>query len=121
MAIHSFKDLISWQKSHELVIEIYRVTEGFPAKEQFGLTNQIRRAVVSVASNLAEGFGRRSPADKSHFYDMARASLHEVQAQLLIAKDVHFLDSVSYDVIERMSEECHKLITGLLNKTKSFE
>ncbi len=121
MTMHSFMDLTSWQRSHQLVIDIYRATENFPAKEQFGLTNQIRRAAVSIASNLAEGFGRRSVADKSHFYDMARASLHEVQAQLLIARDVGYLVQESYATIKDLSEECHKLITGLLNKTKTFE
>lgn len=119
--MHSFRDLTSWQKSHELTVKVYLATENFPKTEQFGLTNQVRRAAVSVASNLAEGFGRRSVADKSHFYDMARASLHEVQAQLLIAKDVGFLDRQSYDLLENISVECHKLITGLLNKTRTFE
>jgi four helix bundle protein len=119
--ITSFKDLIAWQKAHLLAIEIYKTTENFPKSEQFGLTNQIRRASVSVASNIAEGFGRRTGADRVHFYDMARGSLHETQAQLLIAKDVGFLSEDPYAVVEAMSTECHKLLTGLINKTRSLD
>ena len=118
MSIHTFKDLVAWQKSHLLVLEIYRVTKDFPAHEQFGLTNQIRRAAVSVVSNIAEGFGRRTVADRVYFYDMARASLHEVQAQLTVAKDIQYLSAHDYPILEEASVECHKLLTGLINKTK---
>ncbi|MBL8122213.1 four helix bundle protein [Candidatus Saccharibacteria bacterium] len=115
--ITDFKDLVAWQKAHRLAVNIYKATEDFPKNEQFGLTNQIRRAAVSVSSNIAEGFGRRTKADRAHFYDMARASLHEVQAQLLIAKDVNFLPGLSYTELEARSVECHKILTGLINKT----
>lgn len=117
--IHTFKDLIAWQKSHEFVIEIYQVTSKFPSHEQFGLTNQVRRAAVSIVSNIAEGFGRRSVADRARFYDMARASLYEVQAQLLVAKDVNFLNTEKYLELETVGMICHKLLTGLINKTKA--
>lgn len=119
--IRDFKDLIAWQKAHLLAVEIYKTTENFPRSEQFGLTNQIRRASVSVVSNIAEGFGRRTGADRVHFYDMARGSLHETQAQLLIAKDVGFLSEDPYTKIEEMSIECHKLLTGLINKTRTLD
>ena len=119
MSIHTFKDLIAWQKSHHLVLEIYKQTGTFPTHEQFGLTNQLRRAAVSVVSNIAEGFGRRMVADRVHFYDMARASLHEVQAQLLVAQDIGFISETAYAKLDEVSVECHKLLTGLINKTKS--
>lgn len=119
--IRDFKDLIAWQKAHLLTVEVYKSTEKFPKTEQFGLINQIRRASVSVASNIAEGFGRRTGADRVHFYDMARGSLHETQAQLLIAKDVGFLSEDPYTTIEAMSTECHKLLTGLINKTRTLD
>lgn len=118
--IKDFRDIIAWQKAHVLAVEIYKNTKDFPQEEQFGLTNQIRRAAVSVSSNIAEGFGRRSNADRVHFYDMARASLHEVQAQLLIAKDVGFLINDLYTGLEEKGTECHKLLTGLINKTKTL-
>ena len=117
--IRDFKDLIAWQKAHLLAIDIYKATELFPKSEQFGLTNQVRRAAVSVVSNIAEGFGRRTKADRVHFYDMARASLHEVQAQILIAKDVHYLMPEVYEKIESKAIESHKILTGLINKTNS--
>lgn len=119
MAIQNFKDLIAWQKSHILVLDIYKATSTFPNNEQFGLTNQLRRAAVSIVSNIAEGFGRRSSADRTHFYDMARASLNEVQAQLLVARDVSFITSDTHEKLEASSIECHKLLTGLINKTKN--
>ena len=117
--IRDFKDLIAWQKAHLLAIDIYKATESFPKSEQFGLTNQVRRASVSVVSNIAEGFGRRTKADRVHFYDMARASLHEVQAQILIAKDVRYLSPDVYEAIESKAVENHKILTGLINKTNS--
>lgn len=117
--ITDFKDLVAWQKAHRLAVDIYKSTDLFPKSEQFGLTNQIRRAIVSVASNIAEGFGRRTKADRIHFYDMARASLHEVQAQLLIARDVQYMKAETYAQLEEKSVECHKILTGLINKTNS--
>lgn len=120
-AIQGFKDIIAWQKSHQLAVTIYKITASFPKTEQFGLTNQIRRASVYIASNIAEGFGRRTSGDRSHFYDMARGSLHETQAQLLIARDVGFLSEDLYTVVEEMGIECHKLLTGLINKTRSLD
>lgn len=119
--ITDFKDLITWQKAHKLAVAVYKATASFPKTEQFGLTNQVRRASVSVASNLAEGFGRRTAADRVHFYDMARGSLHETQAQLFIAKDVGFLSDDLYVKLEEISIETHKVLTGLINKTKSLD
>ncbi|MGB4799900.1 MAG: four helix bundle protein [Candidatus Saccharimonadales bacterium] len=118
-AIKDFKDLFAWQKAHKLSVATYRSTKSFPKDEMFGLTNQLRRASVSVTSNIEEGFGRRTPADRVHFYDMARGSLHEVQAQILIAKDVDYLNVVAYQQLDEMSTECHKILTGLINKTNS--
>jgi four helix bundle protein len=117
MSIHTFRDLIAWQKSHALTLDIYKITKEFPKDEIFGLTNQIRRAAVSIVSNIAEGFGRRSAADRTHFYDMARASLHEVQAQLLVARDVGYIGSRVHEELDEASIECHKVLTGLINKT----
>lgn len=117
MSIHTFRDLIAWQKSHSLTLDIYKQTKQFPKDEIFGLTNQLRRASVSVVSNIAEGFGRRSVADRVHFYDMARASLHEVQAQLQVAQDVGYLSYEAHQELDSLSVECHKLLTGLINKT----
>jgi len=90
--IQSFTDLVTWQEGHKLVLDIYKSTKSFPKEEMFGLTNQIRRAVVSITSNIAEGFNRKSIKDKTHFYVMAHGSVAEVQNQLLIARDVQYLE-----------------------------
>ena len=75
--IKDFKDIVAWQKAHAFAVQVYKTTNTFSKNEQFGLTNQTRRAAVSVASNIAEGFGRRTAAERARFYDMARGSLHE--------------------------------------------
>jgi four helix bundle protein len=116
--IKSFTDLTAWQKAHALAVAIYKATIEFPTNEQFGLTNQIRRAAVSVTSNIAEGFGRRSKADRTHFYDMARASLAETQSQLLLARDVGYLAAPVFTVLATQSVEVHKIMTGLINATR---
>lgn len=116
--IKSFTDLTSWQKAHALAVAIYKETAYFPASEQFGLTNQLRRASYSVTSNIAEGFGRRTVADRTHFYDMARASVAEIQSQLLLARDVGYLPRIKFDKLAPKSVEAHKVITGLINATR---
>lgn len=116
--IKSFTDLNAWREAHMFVVLIYKKTKDFPKDEQFGLTNQIRRAAVSITSNIAEGFGRRSSKDRVHFYDMARASLSEVQSQLMVAKDVGYLDEIMFNELANQSVECYKVLTGLINATK---
>ncbi|MGB2787023.1 MAG: four helix bundle protein [Candidatus Saccharimonadaceae bacterium] len=119
--IKSFTDLAAWQKSHGLVVMIYKATQGFPKEEVFALTSQLRRAAVSVTSNIAEGFGRRTKADRSHFYDMARASLAEVQSQLLVARDVGYMLPAEFGNLADKSVECHKILTGLIKATKGLD
>lgn len=111
--IRSFTDLYAWQEGHKLVLKIYRVTENFPNKETFGLTNQMRRASVSVTSNIAEGFSRNTVKDKVQFYSMAQGSLTELQNQLIIARDVKYLKKEDFDKIANQTITVHKLITGL--------
>ena len=89
--IRSFTDLESWKEAHKMAIDIYRATEDFPQKEVFGLTNQIRRASVSIVSNIAEGFSRQTAKEKAQFYYISKGSNAEVQSQLLIARDIGYL------------------------------
>ena len=117
--IKSFTDLIAWKEGHSLVIEIYDITKKFPKDEQFGLTNQIRRAVVSITSNIAEGFSRQSLKEKAQFYSMALGSLTEVQNQLLIARDIKYLDSKIFDKIADRTVLINKLLNGLIKSIKS--
>lgn len=118
VSIKSFTDLDTWKQGHILVLRVYELTKLFPKDEQFGLTNQMRRAVVSVTSNIAEGFSRLSYNDKAHFYSMAHGSLTEVQNQLIVARDVKYIASDRFDQIARQSVVVHKLLTGLIKSTK---
>lgn len=89
----NFKELIVWQKAHQLVLEIYRFTRNFPMDERFGLTSQVRRAAISVPANIAEGFPKRSAGDKTRFFNIAQGSLEEVHYYLILAKDLGYGDS----------------------------
>jgi len=112
--IQKFQDLLAWQESHKLVLFIYEITKQFPQEEKFGLSNQIRRAVVSISSNIAEGFGRGSAKDKQHFFIMAKTSLSEVENQLIIARDLTYMTSKKYiEGIEKI-ELIHRLLGGLI-------
>ena len=113
--IRHFTDLQAWQKNHTLVLEIYRITKQFPKDELLGLVSQIRRAVVSITSNIAEGFGRYYFKDKSRFYVMARGSSTEVQNQLIIAKDLGYITEDSFNKIKIVSFEGYKLICGIIS------
>ncbi len=117
--LHSFKDLRAWQEAHALVLEIYRITRSFPKEELFGLTSQIRRAAVSVTSNIAEGFNRSSSKEKVQFYSMALGSLAEVQNQLEIARDIDYLDATTFSRVSARSVTVHKLLNGLIKSTRS--
>lgn len=117
--IKSFTALIAWKEAHKLVIEIYNMTKKLPKEEQFGLTNQIRRAVVSVSSNIAEGFSRRTRDEKNRFYFMAQGSLTEVQNQLLVAKDVGYINQNIFKKVADQTVIVNKLINGLIKSSNS--
>ena len=116
--IKSFTDLDTWKEGHKLVVLIYRITKNFSLDEQFGLTSQIRRAAVSVTSNIAEGFSRSSYGDKGHFFTIAHGSLTEVQNQLLISRDVGYLSQAEFDKLAEQTVVIHKLLNGLIKSTK---
>jgi len=116
--ILAFTDLKAWQESHKLAVSIYRDTRKFPKEEMYGLTSQIRRAGVSVTSNIAEGFSRDTYPDKAHFYVMAHASISEVISQLLIARDVGYMDALTFKELENQANIAFKLLRGLIRSTK---
>lgn len=118
--ITQFTDLMAWQESHKVVLDIYHITNKFPREEQFGLTNQIRRAVISITSNIAEGFGRRGVKERIQFYYLAQGSLTEVKNQVFIARDVGYItEKESQHVMEQLNT-AHALFQGLITKTKTF-
>lgn len=109
--------LIVWQKAHELVLKIYEITKDFPREELFGLTSQIRRAVVSIPSNIVEGKARNSNKDYNRFLLMARGSLEEVKYQVLLAKDLRYIDEQKYKEVYKSMEEVGRLIKKLESLT----
>ena len=110
----SYKDLVAWQKSRALVRDIYRYTNSFPSSEIYGLTSQLRRAAVSIPSNLAEGQGRLSLGEFKQFIGHAKGSAFELQTQLLIAHDLGFLhEKAAQDLLDR-AEEIGRILSGLL-------
>lgn len=116
--ISNFTDLIAWQKAHSMVLGVYGATKKFPSNEQFGLTSQIKRAVVSVTSNVAEGFSRQTRADKVHFYHMALGSCTEVQNQLMISRDLKFISQTEFSPLADLSVGVNKLLNGLIKSIK---
>lgn len=118
--IKSFTDLNSWEESHKLVLMIYKETKSFPKEELFGLVSQMRRCAVSVTSNIAEGFSRQSFKEKVQFYSISHGSLAELQNQLLIAKDVGFIEKEKFKELAEQTVICHKIIAGLIKKSKSI-
>lgn len=112
--IKTFRDLETWQKGHELVLVIYKITKEFPQRETYSLVDQMRRAVVSITSNISEGFGRRSTNEKIRFYYIATGSLTEIQNQLLIARDLQYLNAEQYGEVEKLTEVVYRLLNGLI-------
>lgn len=116
--ITTFEDMAVWQCARELGLMIYKITQKFPKEESFGLTSQLRRAVISISSNIAEGFSRNTVADRVHFYTMAKGSLTEIQSQMIISADLGYADKSVYDEFKHKAMTCHKILTGLINATK---
>lgn len=118
--IRSFRDLNAWKEGHCLVLNIYGITDGFPEKERFGLTSQIRRAAVSITSNISEGFNRESQKEKIQFYSISRGSLAEVQNQLLIARDIGLLSEKDFYMTANKTVIVSKLLNGLIKSIKKL-
>ncbi|MDO8444098.1 MAG: four helix bundle protein [bacterium] len=110
--IQNFTEIIAWQKAHELVLEIYQATHNFPKIEDYCLTSQIRRAVISIPSNIAEGFKRKSARDSVHFYNIADGSLEEVKYQLILAKDLKYISLEEFSKLYNLCEEVGRLLNG---------
>jgi len=117
----SYKDLIAWQKGMALARETYRATGTFPKEEMYGLTSQLRRAPVSIPSNIAEGKGRYSPRDFQHFLKQARGSVNEVETQILLAQDLGYLEKDKAAVLLQQCEEIGKVLNGLISSLRKTE
>ena len=113
--VYSFEKLKAWQEAKKLVVEIYRLLDGFPQFEKYALCDQIRRAIVSVPSNIAEGTGRMSIKEQIHFLEVAYGSLMETYNQLLIAIELTYITEESVETIKPSIDAAAKMINGLRN------
>ncbi len=118
--IRSFTDLKAWQEGHKLVLLVHKLSRDFPREELYALTSQIQRAAVSITSNIAEGFGRQTYKEKVQFYYLAQGSLIELKNQILIARDIGYLEKESFNKLASQANAAHGLLQGLITKSKSF-
>ena len=116
----NYKDLRVWQHSRALVKSIYLLTQHFPGEEKFGLTNQMRRAAVSVPSNIGEGAGRQTPKDTIQFLVIARGSLYELETQCYLAFDLSFIDLPDLNRILEQLSSCIQLVQGFIRYYRSL-
>ena len=114
----NFKDLIIWQRSHQLTLSIYNFSASFPPEEKFGLTSQIRRASASIPTNIAEGCGRGSYAELSRFMTIAMGSASEPEYQLLLAKDLAYLSETDYSSLNNELLEIKRMLNAYIQKLK---
>lgn len=108
--IKNFTELKVWNKAHELVKSVYKLTSKFPVEEKFGLSSQMRRAAVSIASNIVEGFRRYSNKVSVNFYDIADGSLEELKYQLYLSRDLGYISEDGYNEISALTEEVSKML-----------
>jgi len=117
--LNSHKDLIVYQKSIEFVTKIYETTNNFPKEELFGLTSQLRRAAISIPSNMAEGFARRHNKELTQFLYVSLGSAVEIETQLLIAKNINYINEEIYIMLTNLLSEISKMLIGLIHKLES--
>ncbi len=117
--IRSFTDLNAWKEAHRLALLIYKSTDNFPLNEKYSLIDQMRRAAVSISSNIAEGFSRQSNKEKLQFYYIAKGSLTELQNQLLLSKDINYISKELFKEAAEQTVLVDKLISGLIKSIKS--
>ncbi|MEI6296752.1 MAG: four helix bundle protein [bacterium] len=116
--IKSFTDLNTWKEGHSLALSVYEITKSFPKEEIFSLTNQMRRCAVSITSNIAEGFSRRSKKEKIQFYSISLGSITELQNQLIISKDIKYLMQEKFTTMFDQATKTQRMIYGLIKSAK---
>ena len=117
--MRNYHDLNVWKKAHEWTIEIYKTTESFPSKEQYSLTSQMRRASYSIPMNIAEGCGKSTDAEFARFLDMSAGSASELDYQLLLATDLEYLNSASYQSLTEKLNHIRRMLTSLIKHTRT--
>ncbi len=118
--IKSYKDLLIWQKGIDIVTDLYQLVENFPKEELYALSSQLKRAAVSIPSNIAEGYGRNSTQSYMHFVSISRGSLFELETQLLVARKLKFIknETLFSNIMNQITEET-KIINSFINKLES--
>ena len=109
---HSFRDLIVWQKAHQFVLEIYNTTKQFPKEEIFALTSQVRRAAISIAANISEGYKKKTIPNQLNYLNISESSLEEVKYYLILAKDLNYFDNTTFEHLSNSADEVGRLING---------
>jgi len=114
----SYKQLICWQKAHQFVLDVYATRQSFPSTENYGLTSQFRRAAVSIAANIAEGYRKTGSLDKLRFYNIAQGSLSECDYYLLLCKDLEYFEERKYIILNEQIEEVSRLLSSYYRAVK---
>ncbi len=116
--MQNFKDLIVWQKAHENALLVYSSTKGFPKEELFGITSQIRRAAVSIPTNVAEGCGKFTKKDFANFLQIAFGSAQEVEYLSLLSSELNYFNKTDYQKIESLNNEVKAMLISLIKKVR---
>jgi four helix bundle protein len=115
---HTFRNIKVWEKAHKLVLQIYMITRNFPVSERYGLTTQLRRSAASVATNIVEGYKRKSDKDFSHFLNMADSSLEETKYHMILARDLKYLSQAEYGYLSDLADEVGRMLYGFQKHIK---
>ncbi len=117
--IKSYRELLIWQKSIQVVTNIYKLTRDFPKEELFGITSKMRRCAISIPSNIAEGFGRNSQGDFKRFLNISLGSIYELQTQIEISQNLEYLNTENYKYLMESCVELEKMMNSLVSKIKA--
>lgn len=117
--MQDFTKLKVWQKAHTFTVNLYKITNSFPSEEKYGLTNQLRRAAISIESNLAEGCGRNGDKEFSRFVDIAQGSAYEVRCQIFVSRDLGYISLEKFEILDAKIREISRMLNALNQKLKA--
>ncbi len=119
MATKSYKELIVWQKAHAFVLNVYGFSEDFPKNETYGLLSQFRRAAVSIAANIAEGYVKKTPADKIRFFNISQGSIEECSYYIVLSKDLGYITEEQSSQLDQQLVEVEKILNSYISRIQS--
>ena len=117
--MRDFRRVDTWHKAHELVLSVYRITADFPKEEMYGLTSQMRSAAMSIPANIAEGCGKDSDAELARYIHISMESANELEYHLLLAKDLNFIDTATYDQLNNATIEVKKMLSSFITRIRN--